>query len=159
MNPSHPPDFSPKCGQRAHLPRNRPGGGMAGNSVTPESLATPNRALQLYMVHFVEEVPERNRLGIGTGINPNRQDHSFPFIKCLVLGEDNENQITTVNKNGGTWSPHYTIPSLLSCLRAPSSQHSMRRRRASHIMGPRGARGLGRSGWCPIGPRATTSQG
>lgn len=32
----------------------------------------PNRALQLNMVHFVEELPEWNRLGMGTGMNPTR---------------------------------------------------------------------------------------
>lgn len=49
--------------------------------------------------------------GQGTGMNPTRQDHSFPFIKRLVLGKDSEN----LNHNckqmeEGAWGPHYTIP-------------------------------------------------
>lgn len=39
--------------------------GWQGLLFTLEPLAAPNRAPRLYMVHFVEGVPEWNRLGIG----------------------------------------------------------------------------------------------
>lgn len=45
--------------------------GWQGVLFTPESPAAQTGPCD-YMVHFVEEVPEWNRLGMGTGMNPTR---------------------------------------------------------------------------------------
>lgn len=85
------------------------------------------------------------------------------FIKCLVLGEDSEYLNHNCKQKGRKGlGVSITSPPLLSRRRAPSPQHSMKGDAGCQttVMGPRGARGLGRSGWCPPpGVTATLSQG
>lgn len=75
---------------------------------------------------------------------PNQTRSQFPFIKRLVVGKDSEN----LNHNckqmegGGSEAPLHHPP-LLSWLRAPRSQHSMReeKRGVRHLHGSTGSRG------------------
>lgn len=104
------------------------------------------------MVHFVEGVPEWNRLGMGTGMNSTRRNHSFPFIKRLVLGEDSEN----LNHNcKQKWRKGLRVPVThrpsFKLAEGPQflAQYERKSRASDTFMSPQGAGGLGRSGWQP----------
>lgn len=97
---------------------------------------------------------------MGAGMNPARWDHSFPFIKCLVLGDNSEHRNHNCKQKWRrAWSPHYTSPSF-KLAEGPSSQHGTRGE-AGHQTPSWTHRepGLERSGWRPLGLTATTPQG
>lgn len=98
--------------------------------------------------------------GHGTGMNPTRQDHSFPFIKRLVLGKDSENLNHNCKQKWrkGLGAPIIPSPTF-KLAEGPqfSAQYESRSGVSDTFMGPQGAGGLGRSGWCLL-PRTKSNR-
>lgn len=96
-------------------------GGSKEFSLCWSILAAPYRTQRPYMDYFVEGVPEWNRLGIGTGMNPTRTRSQFPFYKMPNVGEDSEylNHNCKQKWRKGAWSAYDSIPPFLNWLRSP----------------------------------------
>lgn len=97
--------------------------------------------------------------GHGTGMNPTRQDHSFPYIKRLVLGKDSENLNHNCKQKWrrGLGAPIIPSPTFkLTEVPQFSAQYERRSGVSDTFMGPQGAGGLGRSDWHPL-PRTKSN--
>lgn len=103
--------------------------------------------------------------GHGDRNEPNQDEITVSFfIKRLVLREDSEYLDHNCKQK---WRKGLGVPitssPLLSFKLAEGPQSPAQRERRHRVsdtfVGPQGARGLGRSHWCPPGPRAATPQG